>query len=296
MVKVIGHRGLRQHAEIDENSAKAFEVAFATADGAEIDGVQSKDQTVFLAHETSQKYVPHGLSRSFYVFKEHLDALSATILGKRRIEQLTDKELGELTLKKGGKVGRLSEVFKLAAQHPGKTINIEVKGENAIGPIINEINQAVAAGQVTKDQIILTSFNHPAILKAKELAPDIRRGLIFSGSSRYDSRIFPWSGNKESRYVAFNEKSLKSKLTQEIAPEFFVLRAPAVTAKNVELLRRHFPQGKVMFWTTNEKLPEENTHVLKVLTDPRTRDAIEAVITDYPEQMTKLLKTKGLYL
>jgi glycerophosphoryl diester phosphodiesterase len=294
-VKVIGHRGLRQHAEIDENSAKAVEVAFATADGAEIDGAQSRDGTVFLSHETMQKYSKHLFSRSRYVFSEHLDAASAAAVGKRRIEQLTAAELKGLTLKKGGKVGQLSEVFRLAAQYPGKMINIEVKGEHAVEPIIREINQAVASGQITKEQVILTSFNHPAILKARELAPEIRRGLIFSGSSRFDWRIFPWSGNWKSRYIVFNEKALKSKRTQKIAPEFFVLKAAAVTPENIELLRKHFPAGKVMFWTTNEPLPEQNDHVIKVLTDPRIAPAIEAVISDHPEQMVKLLKAKGLH-
>ena len=294
MVKVIGHRGLRQHPEIDENSTQAFAAGFSGADGIETDAVVSKDGTVFLAHDVTQKYIPRVFSRSRYIFKDLLDKASAAIVGKRRIEQLTDKELAGLTLQKGGKVGRLSEVFSLAAQHPGTTVNIEVKGEHAIGPIVDEINKAVATGQVTKDQIILTSFNHPAIVKAEELAPEIRRGLVFSGSSRYDSRIFPWSGNKQSRYIAFNEKALQSKLTRDAAPEFFVLKAAAVTGENIDLLRKHFPQGKVMFWTSNEALPEQNAAVLKTLTDPRIAPVIEAVITDYPEQMNKLLKAKRL--
>lgn len=293
-VKVIGHRGARQHPTIDENSEQSIALGLATADGIETDAVVSKDGTVFLSHDTTQKFVHKIFSRSFYVFKEHLNAASAAIVGKRRIEQLTDKELEGLTLEKGGTVGKLSDVFALAAQHPDKTINIEVKGENAIEPIIEEIKQAVAAGQVKEEQIILSSFNHPAILKAKELAPNIKRGLIFSGSSRFDSRIFPWSGNKKSRFVEFNEKALKTKMTHEAGADYFVLRAAAVTPENIALLRKHFPQGKVMFWTTNEKPPEQNEHVVKVLTDPRTKDAIAGVISDFPEQMNKVLKAKGL--
>ncbi len=49
-----------------------------------------------------------------------------------------------------------------------------------------------------------------------------------------------------------------------------------------------------MFWTTSEKLPEENKQIIKLLSDPTTGPAIEAVITDYPEQMAKLLTAKGL--
>src|SRR4051812_33624107 len=103
-VKVIGHRGARQHPQIDENAQKAFEIALTTADGLETDAVNSKDGTVFLSHDTTQKFIHHLFSRSFYVFREHLNAASAAIVGKRRIDQLTDKELEGLTLEKGGKV------------------------------------------------------------------------------------------------------------------------------------------------------------------------------------------------
>jgi len=294
MVKVLGHRGLRSHPEIDENSAAAFEAGLKAADGIETDAVVSADGTVFLGHDVTQKYAPHAFSRSVYVFKDLLDKKSAVIVGERRIEQLSDSEIDQLRLKKGAKVPRLAELFNQVAKHPGKTINIEVKGEKVIEPLIAEINKAVAAGQITKDQIVLTSFNHPAIQKARELAPDIRCGLIFSGSSHYDSRIFPWSGNKDSRYVEFNKGSLKSKLINEIAPEFFVLKASEVTEKNISLLREHFPKAKVMFWTSAEKLPEQNSQIVETLSNPKIAPAIEAVITDYPEQMVKLLQAKGL--
>ena len=118
--------------------------------------------------------------------------------------------------------------------------------------------------------------------------------MIFSGWSHYDSRIFPWSGNKESRYVEFNAKALQSQLTRAVAPEFFVMRAAAVTGENIALLRKHFPQAKVMFWTTAETPPDEKSLAFKILTDPGTKGTIEAVITDYPEQMTKFLRAKGL--
>jgi len=294
MVQVLGHRGERQNPDVDENTLPTFATGFSTSDGIETDGTQTKDGTVFLSHDTTQDYIPHVISKSRYVFNTHLNKISQKILGKRRIDQLTDAEMEALTLEKGGKVPKLSEVFAEAVKYPGKTIDIEVKGEHAIEPIIAEIHKAVAAGEIKEEQIIITSFNHPAILRAKQLAPKIKRGLIFSGSSIYDSRMFPWSHNKESRYIEFNEKSLTSKQTREIAPDYFIVKHTSVTPENVSLLRKHFPQGKIMFWTSNEKPPAQNDQVIKALTDPATKDAIEAVITDYPEQMTKLLKAKGL--
>jgi glycerophosphoryl diester phosphodiesterase len=293
-VKVLGHRGLRQHPEVDENSAKAFEVALKTADGIETDAAVSADKTVFLSHEITQKYVPGLISRSLYVFSQFLDKASAAIVDKRRLEEVSDSEVDSLRLKKGAKIPRLSELFNQAAQYPDKTINIELKGEGTVEAVIKEIKKAVAAGQITKDQIILTSFNHLAIQKARELDPDIKCGLIFSGSAKFDSRIFPWSDNEDSHYVEFNKEALDSKIVKDINPEFFILKAEAVTPENIKMLKEKFDKAKIMFWMTKEKAPEENSEVVKILSDPEIAPVVEAVITDYPKQMTKMLKEKGL--
>jgi glycerophosphoryl diester phosphodiesterase len=297
VVKVLGHRGARQRADVDENSLPAFRIALDQADGLEADAVVSADKAVYLQHESGQPYLHPRLKRvagkSVYALKKMLDAKSAEVVGDRRLDQLSDKEINSLRLAKGSKLPRLSELFNLAAQHPGKTINIELKGENTVEAVVREINSAVAAGKIKKEQIVLSSFDHTAVARAKQLEPGIKCGLIFARLPSFDSRMFPWSGNKESRYVHFNRRALRSKRVRDIAPDFFILNGKMVTAKNVRLIRNRFPAAKIMFWMT-EPMPEKNAQLMNILTDKRIAPAIEAVITDHPGEMVKILKSKGL--
>jgi glycerophosphoryl diester phosphodiesterase len=298
VVKVLGHRGARQRADVDENSLPAFRIALEQADGLEADAVISADKTVFLQHESGQRglhpRLKHIAWKSVYGLKNMLDAKSAKSVGERRLDQLSDKEIDSLRLAKGSKLPRLSELFNLAAQHPGKTINIELKGEDMVEAVLKEINSAVDAGKIRKEQVILTSFNHPAIAKVKQLEPGLKTGLIFSRNPSIDPRMFPWSCNKESRYVHFNRHALRSKRVRDIAPDFFVLNAEAVTAKNVALIRKRFPAAKIMFWMSDEPQPEKNEKLMKMLADNRIAPVIEAVISDHPAEMAKMLKARGL--
>lgn len=272
---MLGHRGLRRDKQITENSLPAFEVAFKVADGLETDAAVSQDGTVFLVHEISQFYIPHLVSHSRYVLREHLDKKSAAIVGNRRLEQMPDTEIEKLRLRNGEKLPRLSELFTLAARYPEKTMNIELKGEGTVEAVLREINKAVTDGHIKKSQIILTSFDHAAIQKAKQLEPALKYGLIFSRAS---SLIYPWSKNKTSCYVIFNAATLKSQNIQNIYPDYFVLNAREITAANIALLRKNFPYAKMMFWTSKEKQPSVKGRNL--CSDP----VIEAVITDYPRQ------------
>jgi glycerophosphoryl diester phosphodiesterase len=286
---------MRQHPAVDENSRDAFEAALTHADGLETDAILSGDETVFLGHDSTQRGLGDQM-HSVNVLAELLDPPSAARVGTRRLDQLPDAEVAGLRLKKGAEMGRLSDVFNLAAKHPGKIINIELKGDKAVEPVLKEINEAVAAGKVKKEQIILTSFNHPAILQAKKIDPSFKFGVIFTRVAAGDTRIFPWNANQESRYCACNEAALQSKLIRDINPDYFVLNSAAVTAGNVSLIQKYFPAAKVMFWTSNEEMPEDNKQLIGLLSDPLIGPAVEAVITDHPKQMADLLKAKGLRL
>ncbi|MBI3440694.1 MAG: glycerophosphodiester phosphodiesterase [Proteobacteria bacterium] len=290
MVQIFGHRGQRRRRGVDENSLPAFAAALNDADGVETDASASADKTVHLVHDITPRYIPHVFWRSVYELRARLNKAAAHLAGTRRIDQLSDNDIDQLRLKKGGKLPKLSELFALAAKHPGKTIDIELKGDNSVQYVLDEINRAESAGHIKKEQIILTSFNHAAIEEARRREPAIKCGLIFSD---VDAEIYPWSGDKTKRYVALTEETLNSQRVKSIKPEFFVMSARHVTEKNIARIHRLFPQAKIMFWTSLEKHPKKNHRLLKMLANPNIAPHIEAIITDFPGQMAAALKKKG---
>lgn len=292
MIKVLGHRGVRQRKDIDENSLPAFDRAFAESDGIETDAAVSAAGTPYLVHEISQLTIPHLYARARYALKGHLDKISQKLLGKKRLDQISDGEVGKLRLKHGGKLPKLSELFDLAAKYPRRTINIELKGHGSVGPVLAEINAAIKAKKITKDQIVLTSFDHLSIKKVRELDPDMKCGFIFARYSKGRTRIYPWTTNKVSRYIQFSAKVLKTKTAKEVNPDFFVMTPGAISSRKMKQLHKHFPNAKIMLWTT--KKPDKDRKLNKTLKNPAIAPHIEAIISDFPEQMVKHLKKKGL--
>ncbi|MEZ0224253.1 MAG: glycerophosphodiester phosphodiesterase [Alphaproteobacteria bacterium] len=292
MIKVLGHRGVRQRKDIDENSLPAFEKAFQNSNGIETDAAVSGDGTTYLVHDVSQFAIPHLYARARYALKEHLDKISAKLMGKKRLDQVKDNEIDKLRLKKGGKLPKLSELFDLAAKYPGKTINIELKGHNSVGPVLAEINAAIKSKKIKKSQIILTSFDHLSIKKVRELDPEIKCGFIFARYSKGRTRIYPWTDNKISRYIQFSKKVLKSKTAKEVNPDYFIMTAGAISTRKMKQLHKFFPNAKIMLWTT--KKPEKDRALNKKLKNKEITPHIEAIITDFPEKMAKHLAKKGL--
>jgi glycerophosphoryl diester phosphodiesterase len=292
MIKVLGHRGVRQRKTIDENSVPAFEKALEKADGVETDATLSSDKTPFLCHELLNINIPHIYSRSIPALKRHLNRASAKTAAGRRLDQMMAAEIDALTLKKGATLPRLSALFNQAARHPGKLLNIELKGHGTVGPVIDEIHKAVAEGKVNKDQIILTSFNHDVIAEARRLDPEIKNGFIFSRADLRDTRIYPWLPDKSGRYAALNENTLTGKAAQQAKPDYFVMEEGRLAARGIAQIRKHFPNAKIAIWTT--KNPERNRRLEKNLKNPAIGPHIDTIITDFPEEMVKVLEKKGL--
>lgn len=292
MIKVLGHRGVRKHRTVDENTLPAFALALDACDGLETDAAVSKDRTPWLIHEVSQFTIPHLFARARYAVKEHLDKRSARTLGKKHLDTMDDAQIAALTLKKGGALPRLAELFALAAAHKGCTLNIELKGKDTVEPVLNCINDAIKKGQITKEQVILTSFDHLAISKAKELDPRIKCGFIFARYSKGRTPIYPWSGDRESRYVRFGKKAIDAKITADVNPDYFVMTAGALKPKLVSRLKQKFPNAHVMLWTT--RAPDKDKTLQKKLKDPAIAPHISAVISDNPAAMAAYLKKKSL--
>lgn len=293
MVKIIGHRGLRHNKQTDDNSLEAFEAAFQNADGIETDVSLSADGTPFLIHDIGHLNIRKIYSRTINMLKYCLDRASEKKLKGRRIDQIPDDEIDTLRLKKGAKIPRLSELFNLAAKYPGKHIDLELKGSDTLKPVLKEIDRAVKKGQITRSQITLTSFDHHAIAEAAQLAPDIRRGVIFSGKGKKSNTpIYPWSKNNQHRcYTPFNDKAITGKTMKSAAPDVAVMHASALSIKKIKSLKSQFPSIKIAIWESSKKHPYKNKTLKKVLSHPKIAPHIDAVITDHPTELKKLSKT-----
>lgn len=288
MVKIIGHRGQRHDKNTDDNSLAAFEAAFKSCDGIETDVSVSADGTPFLIHDIGRLRIPKLYDGTVNMLKYCLDRASAKKLKHRRIDQIHDAEISTLRLKKGAKIPRLSELFALAAHYPGKQIDLELKGADTLRPVLQEIDRAVKKGQITRAQITLTSFDHHAIAEAAQLAPDIRRGIIFAGKGKNNTPVYPWKKDKSRCYTGFNSAAIKSATMKAAAPDVAVMHASALNAKKIKMLKAQFPAIRIAIWESAKKPPAKNKALKKILADPKTAPHISAVITDHPKELAAM--------
>lgn len=288
LVKIIGHRGQRHDGKTDDNSLAAFKTAFRNCDGIETDVSVSADGTPFLIHDIGRLRIPKLYDGTVNMLKYCLDRASAKKLKRRRIDQLSDAEIDTLRLKKGAKIPRLSELFALAAQYPGKQINLELKGADTLRPVLQEIDRAVKKGLITRAQITLTSFDHHAIAEAAQLAPDIRRGVIFAGKGKNSTQIYPWTKDKSRCYTGFTHAAVTGATLKAAAPDVAVMHASAVSAKKIKTLKKQFPAIKIAIWDSAKKPPAQNKTLKKILTNPETAPHITAVITDHPKELAAM--------
>jgi len=291
-ILVIGHRGVRQCKGIDENCMGAFEKAFIEGDGIETDAAVSADGTVYLVHDIAQIGFPHIFHRSRYALRDHLDKPSRKKVGRKRLDQMKDTFIDTLRLKQGGKLPRLSDLLDLIANYPGKILDIELKGHNTADAVLDDLKKAFRAKKLTQEQVIITSFDHQAIRRVREVYPEIRVGFLVSRYARGRTRIYPWTDNKLSRYIQFGAKLIKSKIAKDVQPDYFVMTAGSISPGKVKLLRKFFPDSQLMVWTT--KTPEKDRVLNKKLKHLKIGPHIAGIITDFPDKTVAHLKKRNL--
>jgi len=282
--KVLGHRGAIDTAlPFAQNSRQAFEEALLTADGFETDAIATADGEVFLAHEA--KYVHHDVGVE-YALAEHLDAASAAALGPRRLDELTAHEARQLRLKDGSPLPTLRETLALVRQHPGKVMNIELKGHQVLGPVL----RILAESGIGAEQVLLSSFNHPSLLELRQQAPQYAVGALFVSTTTPSTPLFPWYAGSAGAYTTFTAQHLASPLVQEIKPDYIIIPDTELSAEAAALVQQHAPQAGLIAWVFTEAGgigPEKLfalTHALG------TRGQLAGLIIDKPRAYTEKLR------
>lgn len=194
----IAHRGAKR--ELPENTLGAFIRAFERrADAVELDVHATRDGVVIVHHDP-------------------VLAASYGDLGGRAIAELDWPALANATVASANRVPRLSEVLAIAPA--GATVYVEIKGAG----IDARVAEAIKG---TRARCAVHSFDHAAVRRMRELAPDVPRGLLFD------------------QPPADVQAAMADAGARDVWPERTLIDAPLV--KNV-----HEAGGRVIAWTVND--------------------------------------------
>lgn len=235
----IAHRGFS--GKYPENTMLAFEKAIeAGADGAELDVHFTKDGEIVVIHD---------------------ERIDRTTDGKGFVVDFTYEELSKFDASAGfagvygfNKIPTLREYFELVKPVDGFITNIELKtSENEYPGIEKAVMELIDEFQL-EDRIIISSFNHYSVMRAKAVNPRIQCGFLESS----------WIYN-------FGEYT-KTRNVECVHPRFNSLNEGSVAEIKSNSIR-------INTWTVNEEEDVERLYNL----------GIDAVITNFPDMAKRVI-------
>lgn len=160
--QIFAHRGAKSVAP--ENTLPAFQRAVEMGvDGIELDVHCSKDGKLVVIHDETLEGTTNGTGK----------------VGAYTAAQLARIDAGSHFSAAFAGVGvpTLDEVFDLVGQRC--LVNVELKSEDPNGGDQAEPLIAMIAARNLYDQVIVSSFNPPSLIKMRALAPKVRLGLLY---------------------------------------------------------------------------------------------------------------------
>ena len=192
----IAHRGAKR--ELTENTMAAFARAYERgADAVELDAHCTADGVVVVHHDPT-------VGRRW---------------AGRPLAELTWSEVAAVELDGGARIPRLSAV--LAATPPNATVYVEIKGARIEQAVVDVIRASDA-------RCAIHSFDHDAIVRVGEIAPEIPRGVLFENA---DVDILSVVRLTDAR---------------DVWPHFTLIDAGLVE-------RVHAVRSRVIAWTVNDR-------------------------------------------
>ena len=162
-MKILSHRGASGYSP--ENTLAAIDMALFSmpCEGIEIDVHFTKDNKLVVIHDDTIDRTTDGKGAvKDYTYEE---LLKFNAFGKFKDKYPTEK------------IPTLDQVLDLVKKS-GKMINIEIKNGSAVYPGIEEkVIEKVYEYSLEKDTL-LSSFDHAAMMKSKEIDTNIRTGLL----------------------------------------------------------------------------------------------------------------------
>ncbi len=161
---VIGHRGASAHAP--ENTLASFRLALDQgADGIEFDVKRSQSGEVVIMHDVS---------------------VDRTTNGSGNVHQLSLHQLRQLDAGNGEHVPTLDELFEeLGARDAARgrpfLFNVEVTNYTTPQDGLEQVVIEVVRRHNISERVMFSSFNPLSVRKLSQLAPEIPRGILYSG-------------------------------------------------------------------------------------------------------------------
>jgi glycerophosphoryl diester phosphodiesterase len=169
------HRGARLHAP--ENTLLAFDLAFDLgAEAIECDVQLSRDGRLVIIHDGTVDRTTEGTG---YVAEQRFEELRALNAGYRwGMEQ---------------RIPTIEETLALVRARDG-ALNLEIKGESvaesvataeAVEPVLRGLDDGL------RGRVLVSSFEHPAVLLLKERLPWLRVALLYGSEWRRRDLLTP---------------------------------------------------------------------------------------------------------
>lgn len=137
------------------------------------------------------------LTKDGYPVVIHDPTVDRTTGGKGRVADFTFAELRALDAGRGQPIPGLAEVLQLAKGRA--KVDIELKQSGSLYPGLEEkVLETIGACGV-HDQVFITSFDHYAIVRMRELDRAIELGLVLYGAT---PAVFPLARDIGARYVS----------------------------------------------------------------------------------------------
>lgn len=282
--RVLGHRGaILPDGSFYQNSLPAFAEALAFGDGFETDACASRDGDIFLIHEAKYVDTASGVQ---YCAAEHLQADSARLMGSRKLEEMSSAEIRQLRLKDGSSIPELPQVLQQVASQPGRIIDIELKGFEVLEPVL----RITGTSGIGEKQVMLSSFNHPALLQARRTAPGCTLGAIFVAADTKPAPLFPWHPGSAGQYQPFIADSLSQPLLQDVAPDYIVLPDTELNEHAVGLVERYFPAARIFAWVFTERGGTDPKALLETIRRLAPSGKLAGLMIDNPRKYAAALR------
>lgn len=233
--RLFAHRGLAQHAGLDENTIPAFEAALKHgATHLESDTQATADDVAVLFHDEDLQRVAG------------IDA---------RIRDLSLREIKSVRLINGGEIPALEEALEAL---PGARFNLDIKTKPAISPTISAIENHRA-----HDRVLVSSFSNPI---RKSALANLSKPIATSGS--LSTVLMAWLSHNFLFGLGF-----ASIVNDVHAFQVPVRKGPIRFATKGFISRAQRHQTEMHFWTIND--PIEMSQLLALGADGIVSDRVD---------------------
>lgn len=262
--QIIAHRGNKSVAP--ENTLPAFVAAVAAgAQSIEMDIVRSREGVAVIVHDDTLDATTSGSGLVADYFVEEIQAFDAG--------SWFDPAFS------GTKVPTFAQFAQYMAGHPEVEILLEFKGDWTVEQT-REVVQTIDEFGV-RDQTILQSFNQLSVEAQAEVAPDMRRGLLFiSKESR--ARLSPHGEAADGHSL----QDLDSLIAQCVAAGIYTINPFVEDVFHApDIVERIQAAGiKTQVWTANT--PDQWERLTEL--------AVDSIITDRPDTLGGWYAGRGL--